>query len=316
MFELSRKRQLGDYIVDSFTFFKIFGKHFFRIFFLINTGMLLVTGALMYWFLKINFRFLFNNKLKDTQGDYLLNYFNNNYPLLIGIIVLFVLIIVIVSLFNSSYPVLYLKLIAEKNTNDFTSKDILSGFRQNIWRIFKFSIGTLFIVFPILFVTIFLLFFLCLVLIGFPLLVIAIPAIFAFINFSFYSYLTQEKSFFQSLNYAYILLKKDFWSIIGATFIVMVIIQMIQGSITLFFYFIGIFIFLGSVLVNPDFDVKPIEGSPLLLFTITAIFVILLATSTIFNNILVINQGIIYYSLDTENKTSATDIDLIGTHNE
>lgn len=316
MFELSKKRQLGDYIVDSFTFFKFFGKHFFRIFFLINTGMLLVTGALMYWFLKINFKFLFDNKLKDAQGDYLLNYFNNSYPLLIGIVVLFVLILVIVSLFNSSYPILYLKLIAEKNTNDFTSKEILSRFRQNIWKMLKFSIGMLFIVFPILFVTIFLLFFLCLVLIGFPLLVIAIPAIFAFINFSFYSYLTQEKSFFQSLNHAYILLKKDFWSIIGATFIVMVIIQMIQGSITLFFYFIGIFIFLGSVLVNPDFDVKPIEGSPLLLFTITAIFVILLAISTIFNNILVINQGIIYYSLDTENKTSATDIDLIGTHNE
>ncbi|MDA6069983.1 hypothetical protein NJT12_10180 [Flavobacterium sp. AC] len=276
--------------------------------------MLLVTGALMYWFLKINFRFLFNDNLKGVPTDYLLKYFNNNYPLLIAVVVLFVLILLIVSLFNSSYPILYLKLIAEKNTNDFTAKDILSAFKQNIWKMFKFSFGLVFILFPVLVVTVLLLFFLCFVLIGFPLLIIAIPALFTFINFSFYSYLIQEKSFFQSLNHAYILLKKDFWAIIGATFIVMVIIQMIQGSITLFFYFVGIFIFLGTVLVNPNFDVKPVEDSPILLFTISLIFIILLAISTIFNNILVINQGIIYYSLDTENKTSTTDIDLIGSN--
>lgn len=314
MFELFKKRELGDYIIDSFTFFKTFGKHFFKIFFIINTGMLLVTGALMYWFLKINFRFLFNDNLKGVPTDYLLKYFNNNYPLLIAVVVLFVLILLIVSLFNSSYPILYLKLIAEKNTNDFTAKDILSAFKQNIWKMFKFSFGLVFILFPVLVVTVLLLFFLCFVLIGFPLLIIAIPALFTFINFSFYSYLIQEKSFFQSLNHAYILLKKDFWAIIGATFIVMVIIQMIQGSITLFFYFVGIFIFLGTVLVNPNFDVKPVEDSPILLFTISLIFIILLAISTIFNNILVINQGIIYYSLDTENKTSTTDIDLIGSN--
>lgn len=316
MFELFKKRELGDYIVDSFTFFKNFGKHFFKIFFVINTGMLVVTGALTYWFLKINFRFLLNDNLKEVQNEYLLNYFNNNYPLLIGIATLFVLVLLIISLFNSSYPIIYLKLIAKKNTNDFTAKDILSVFKQNIWKIFKYSIGLIFILFPILFVTILALFFLCFVVVGLPLLAIAIPAIFAFINFSFFAYLTEKISFFQSLNHAYILLKKDFWSIIGATFIVMVLIQMIQGSITLFFYFIGIFIFVGTLLVHADLDAKSIEGSPILLFMITLVFIVLLALSTIFNNILVINQGIIYYSLNSENKTSGTDIDLIGSHNE
>lgn len=317
MFELFKKRELGDYIVDTFTFFKSYGKHFFKTFFLINAGMLLVVGALVYWFLKHNFQSLVRNNLDQTEPDSLLNYFNDNDPALLGFIAISTLVILIVSLFNASYPVLYLKLIAAKNTNNFTTNDILSSFKQSIWKLFKFTIGVIFIIFPVLFITIIILFFLCFVLIGIPLLILAIPTLFTWIHLSFYIYLTQEKSFFQSLNNAYLLLKANYWNSIGVTFIAMVIIQMVQGSITMFIYFVGIFLVIGTALVNPNFDNQSFDAaSPVLLLGITLIFLLILVISTIFNNMLVINQGIIYYGLQAENKISAIEIDLIGNNNE
>lgn len=313
MFELYKKRQLGDYIIDSFTFFRFFGKHFFKIFFIINTTMLLVAGALMYCFLQLNFKSLFENNLDKSNPTELLSYFDAN-PILGVFAVLFLIIIVLASLFNSAYPILYLKLIAEKNNNDFEAKEILSAFKQNIWKIFKFTIGLVFIVLPVLFALIVLLFFLCFVLVGFPLLIISIPTIFTWINVSLYTYLSEEKSFFQSLNHAYLLLKDNFWSTIGATFLVMIMLQMIQASITMFLYFIGIFVFIFAAIGDPYFDEAPFNGSPLFLLFITLIFVVILALSTIFNNILVVNQGVIYYSLKVENKVSTVEIESIGSN--
>lgn len=315
MFELFKKRQLGDYIVDSFTFFKAFGKHFFKIFFVINAGMLLVAGALMYWFLKINFNVLSNDTLQKTNPNQVLDYLGNS-PVIIVFTIIAVIIIVLMSLFNSAYPILYLKLIAEKSSNNFTSTEILATFRQNIWKILKFTIGLVFIIFPILFIAIIALFFLCFILVGIPLIIVAIPTLFTWINLSFYTYLSEEKSFFQSLNHAHLLLKEDFWTTIGASFIVMIMMQMVQASITMFFYFVGIFAFLFFAIANPDFEKSSFQVSPIIIILITLVFLIILVLSNIFNNILVINQGIIYYSLGSEDRIANTEIESIGSNNE
>lgn len=315
MFELFKKRQLGDYIVDSFSFFKAFGKHFFKIFFVINAGMLLVAGALMYWFLKINFNVLSNDTLQKTNPNQVLDYFGNS-PVIIIFTIIAVIIIVLISLFNSAYPILYLKLIAEKSSNDFTATEILATFRQNIWKILKFTIGLVFIIFPVLFIAIIALFFLCFVLVGIPLIIVAIPTLFTWINLSFYTYLSEEKSFFQSLNHAHLLLKEDFWTTIGASFIVMIMMQMVQASITMFFYFVGIFAFLFFAIANPDFEKSSFQVSPIIIILITLVFLIILVLSNIFNNILVINQGIIYYSLGSEDRIANTEIESIGSNNE
>lgn len=315
MFELFKKRQLGDYIVDSFSFFKAFGKHFFKIFFVINAGMLLVAGALMYWFLKINFNVLSNDTLQKTNPNQVLDYFGNS-PVIIIFTIIAVIIIVLISLFNSAYPILYLKLIAEKNSNNFTSTEILATFRQNIWKILKFTIGLVFIIFPVLFIAIIALFFLCFILVGIPLIIVAIPTLFTWINLSFYTYLSEEKSFFQSLNHAHLLLKEDFWTTIGASFIVMIMMQMVQASITMFFYFVGIFAFLFFAIANPDFEKSSFQVSPIIIILITLVFLIILVLSNIFNNILVINQGIIYYSLGSEDRIANTEIESIGSNNE
>lgn len=316
MFELYKKRQLGDYIIDTFSFFKTFGKHFFKIFFLINGAFLLIVGALVFFFLKSNFQAVFNDSLDHPNSDNLAAYFNDNFGLLIGFIVVFFIAVIVLSLFNSTYPILYLKLVGQKNTNDFKTEDIVAIFRQNLWKIIKFCIGLTFLVVPVLLIVIIILFFLCFLIVGIPLLLIAIPALFTWVNFSFYAYLTEDKSFFQSLNHAYLLLKEDFWTSIGATFLVIIMIQMIQGSITMFFYFVGIFMFFLTAMGSSNYTPEAMSDSPLLLLFLTLIFILIFTLSNIFNNMIMINQGIMYYSLGAKDKISNRDIDLIGTDNE
>jgi len=314
MFELYKKRELGDYISDTFGFFKSFGKHFFKIFFIINGAFLLITGALVYWFLRVNFQFLSHNNTSDPNQ--VLSYFDNQYPIIIGCIAIFAFVVLVLSLFNSAYPILYLQLIEKNKTNDFTLEEIMTSFKQNLWKIIKFCIGMIFIVIPVLFIAIIIMFLLCFIIVGIPLILISIPAFFTWINLSFYSYLTEDKGFFESINHAYLLLKQNFWNTIATTFIVMMMMQMIQASITMVFYFAGIFIFFISAISTSDFETKPFEGSPLLLAFISLIFVLIFALSYIFNNALMVNQGIIYYSLGADDKTSNRDIELIGIDNE
>lgn len=316
MFELYKKRQLGDYIIDTFSFFKTFGKHFFKIFFIINGAFLLIVGALVFFFLKSNFQAVFNDSLNQPGSDNLAGYFNDNFGLLVGFVALFFIAVIALSLFNSTYPILYLKLVAKKNTTDFKTEDITTIFRQNIWKIIKFCIGLTFLVVPVLLIVIIILFFLCFLIVGIPLLLIAIPTLFTWVNFSFYAYLTEDKSFFQSLNHAYLLLKEDFWTSIGATFLMLIMIQMIQGSITMVFYFAGIFIFLLTAIGSSNYNAEAIGDSPLFLLFLTLIFILIFTLSNIFNNMIMVNQGIMYYSLGAKEKISNRDIDLIGTDNE
>ncbi|CAI2767270.1 hypothetical protein [Flavobacterium collinsii] len=316
MFELYKKRQLGDYIIDTFSFFKTFGKHFFKIFFIINGAFLLIVGTLVFFFLKSNFQAIFNQSLNHPDSDNLAGYFNDNFGLLIGFIAIFFVVIIALSLFNSTYPILYLKLIDQKNKSSFTTADVVAIFRQNLWKIIKFCVGLIFLVVPMLFVVIILLFFLCFLIVGIPLLLIAIPTLFTWVNFSFYAYLTEDKGFFQSLNHAYLLLKEDFWTSIGATFLVIIMMQMIQGSITMVFYFIGIFMVFLTAMGTSEFNPEAMGDSPFLVFFLTSMFILIFTLSNIFNNMIMVNQGIMYYSLGAKDKISNRDIELIGTDNE
>jgi hypothetical protein len=316
MFELYKKRQLGDYIIDTFSFFKTFGKHFFKIFFIINGAFLLIVGTLVFFFLKSNFQAIFNESLNHPDSDNLAGYFNDNFGLLIGFIAIFFVVIIALSLFNSTYPILYLKLIDQKNKSSFTTADVVAIFRQNLWKIIKFCVGLIFLVVPMLFVVIILLFFLCFLIVGIPLLLIAIPTLFTWVNFSFYAYLTEDKGFFQSLNHAYLLLREDFWTSIGATFLVIIMMQMIQGSITMVFYFIGIFMVFLTAMGTSEFNPEAMGDSPFLVFFLTSMFILIFTLSNIFNNMIMVNQGIMYYSLGAKDKISNRDIELIGTDNE
>ena len=314
MFELYRKRQLGDNLGETFTFFKDCGKNFFKIFFIVNGAFLVLLGIIIYTLIKVNFEAIKNSRLENNQlKSDLISYFNNNEGLTFVLVMICALLLLLVfSLFNYAYPILYLKMIAN-GKKDFELNDVWSSFLKVLFKLIKFSFGILLLFFPVLIIVLIVIFFLCFIIIGIPLLFIAIPACFTFFNLWFYSYLTEEKRFFESLKDTYYLVKEDFWNTIGSTFIMMIIMQFVQAAITMFLYFVGIFIAIAYFIGNADSNsAKSIEPSPLLMGFITIIVLALIILGNIFNNVTVIHQGMIYYSLKAGSQRESQSIDLIG----
>jgi hypothetical protein len=313
MFELFKKRDFSSYISDTIAFFKTFGKHFFKNYAIINGGFLLILCVLMYFIVKVYFEVLFANTGAE-QGSYFLQYFNDNFALFVGSFILFGILIVVLSLLNLAYPVLYLQLISEKKGAEITTAEIVLRLKQNTGRLLKFFLGSLFIIMPIMLVVFGLLFALCFILIGFPMILIAGPAAMTWIYLSFYTYLTQETSFFTAIKMVFSLLKQHFWGIVGTTFVVLMLIQIIQSFLTMIPYIIGIVAFL----TTSNSAGWNTESSSSLGIFISVIFIFAVLLSYFFNNLVIINQGIIYYSLreENENVTSISEIDLIGTDNE
>lgn len=313
MFELYKKRQLGDNLAETFVFFKNYGKNFLKIFFIVNGAFLFLFGIVIYSLIKINFEAIKTSGLENDQlKNDILTYFGNNEVIVVLLMFVCIFLFMLLSLFNYSYPVLYLKMIADGEKN-FELNNVLTTFRKSLFKLIKFTIGLIFIILPVLMIILIVMFFLCFIIIGIPLLMIALPACFTFLNLSFYSYLTEERRFFESLQHAYNLLREDFWSTIGTTFIIMMIMQFVQAIITLSFYFVGIAIFFASMIGNPDLnDTNSIDPSPLLIGFITIIVLVIMVLGNVFNNMILINQGLIYYSLEAGDKFESKSIDLIG----
>lgn len=315
MSELYKKRQLSDNLGDTFLFFKNYGKNFLKIFFIINGAFLLLFGIIIYFLIKINFELLktsgFENNI--SKEDFL-SYFNNNEGLVFLLIFICFFLFLLLSLFNYSYPVLYLKMLSTGKKN-FVLNTVLAEFTKHLFKLIKFTIGFVFIILPVLMILLIVLFLLCFIIIGIPLLMIGLPTCFTYLNLCFYSYLTDEKRFFESLRHSYYLIKIDFWNTVGTSFIMMLIMQFVQAATTMFFYFVGIFIFLASLMGTSDQNhVESIDPSPLLIAFVTVIVLVFIVISNILNNIIIINQGMIYYSLEAGNKAESNTIDLIGDH--
>jgi hypothetical protein len=313
MFILFKKRDFSSYISDTFAFFKTFGKHFFKNYFIINGGFLLILCVLLYFIIKVYFEVIFSAS-GAPQGSYFQQYFDDNLGLFIGSLSILGILIIVLSLLNVAFPIVYLKLLSEKKDGNFTTADIILALKQNTGKLLKFFLGSIFVIMPILVIVLGLVLALCLILIGFPLLMIVAPACMAWLHLSLYTYLTEETSFFQALKDGFSLLKQQFWPIIGATFVIYTLIQVIQSFLTMIPYFIGIASFLTSS-TAPGWNTE--TGSSLSIF-ISIFFIFAILLSYFFNNLVIVNQGIIYYSLreENENLTTISEIDLIGTDNE
>jgi hypothetical protein len=95
------------------------------------------------------------------------------------------------------------------------------------------------------------------------------------------------------------------------------LIQIIQGILSIIPYFIGI-IFIFTSGNSSGFDNPDMENLSAMGILMAVIMVLSIVLSYFFNNFLIINQGLIYYSLreENENNTSKSQIDLIGSESE
>lgn len=312
MFELYKERNLSDNLSDTITFFKTFGKHFFKNFFIINGIFLMILMVLIYFISKIYVEVLFSNANNlGSNPNYLSSYINENIFLVLSGFITAIVLIAILSMLNITFPIIYLKLFEKEHHADFSTQEIITELKKNVGKMIAFLFGTAFIIVPLAFIIFGILILLCFILIGIPLFFIAIIAFSSWVMLSYHDYILNDVGFFKALSNGYYLLKLKFWTIVGATFLTLMLVQIIQGIITIVPYLFMI----GSMFVSTQNAGSQAENFSTLGILMAIIMVLSVLLSYIFNNFIVINQGLIYYSLheDTQNYTTNNQIDLIGT---
>ncbi len=315
MFTLFKKRSFGDYFSDTIAFFKTFGKHYFKNYFIINGAFLLVLVVLIYFVSKIYMETVFSS-INNPDSNYLDTFINRNLVLFIGLLVLFVLLISLLSLINITYPILYLELTEKNNGNDFTTSQIISSLKQNAGRMFVFFLGLVFIILPLMIIVFSILILLCFVLIGIPLLLIIGPAFLSWIALSYHEYLIKKTGFFEALTNGFRLVKQQFWAIVGTTVLMSFLVQMLQGLITFIPYIIGIVYMFSSSESFQDGAAMNADRFSFMAVFVAFIMVLSVLLSYFFNNFLIVNQGLIYYSLRETNENHSAEIQINNIGND
>ncbi|WP_035655900.1 hypothetical protein [Flavobacterium filum] len=313
MFQLFKKRNFSEYISDTFLFFKENGSHFFRNYFIINGALLILLVALSYFVFKVYFELIFSN-IGSTSTNFLDDYFNNNVGLIIGVFIVFFLLILFVSLVNYTFPVLYLKLLEQHKGQHFDTKEIIDEFKSSFGKVVIFFLVIFLLSITVGLLIMGLLVAMMFILIGFVVAIILIPALIAFVQFSFYEYMNAEIGVFDALGKGYSKLTQNFWPIVGSTIIMYVIIQIVVSIFSVIPYVIGIASMFTS-LENQSSQEEAFSTFGIMMVIVMCISILL---SYILNNLLIVNNGVIYYSLreENENKNTINDIDLIGTDGE
>jgi hypothetical protein len=317
MFPLYKDRDFGSYISDTIDFFKKYGKHYFKNYFIVNGGFLMVLVVLMYFFSKIYMEFFQTNMtLGGQNSNYVNEYFNNNIVLYTGSFFVMMILIMIISVINYALPTLYIELFEEKGTN-FESAELFNALKQNIGRILLFFLASLFVVIPIFFIVFAINIALCFILIGIPLLFILFPAFMLWISLSFNDYILGKNNYFTSLSNGFAMLKNNFWPAVGASMVMFIIIYILQTIITMIPYMIGLFSMFGS---GQNLNDPATSSDVFSTFAIMMVLVMVLSTlfGYLLQNFLNMQQVFVYYSqLEGSNQNSIThEIESIGAEIE
>lgn len=315
-FQLFKSRDFSTSISDTILFFKQFGKNYFKNYFLVNGIFLIIVSIFLYFITKFYtqtaFNFGQNQNLKPTAID---NYFQNNGILFVSIIIVAIVLVIIFSLINLCFPAIYLENVEQHNTNQIGVNQIVESLKKNALKLFKFFTGSIFVILPIIIIAFVINILLCFVLIGFPLFIITIPAAAAFYYLVFCEYIIGKAGFFESVKTGFILLKENFWAHTFSTLVIVIIIQIVQGIFTLIPY-VSAMVSLYATAIPLENNTEN-EGS-LVGVLMGILTVVSILCGFILNNILYINQGLLYYSHLEENfeNTQNNEIELIGSEIE
>lgn len=312
MFQLYSKRNFSSLVGDTFTLFKLEGKNYFKNYFIINGGLLLVLCIIIYFFMQIFLKSAFLASSQNNSNAFL-DSILTNVSLFIIFGLAMILLIMFASLINYLYPVAYLKLVEEKKQR--TLHNLTSLIKSKIGRTIQFYLFSIFVIVPLLLVLLGISFALVFVIIGVPILFILLPAYTSWVSLSYYEYISTNSTYFNALKKGLKLLKSKFWPVIGSNYVMQTIVQVVLGIVVMVPYFIGIF----SIFINPE---QSTQNSENVFSLITILLTVIMIISILFNytlqNIILINQGIIYYSIieEQENISAKNNIDLIGQNEE
>ncbi|MDN3695033.1 DUF4013 domain-containing protein [Chryseobacterium tructae] len=266
MIQFYKKRDFGTFISDSFNFFKLYGKNYFKNYILIN-GLLLILMVTVFIF---GYRELFSQIFgSNINGDsyYFDQYFTNNAGVLIVVGIITFLLLMILAIINYLYPVFYLKRIAQ-GAKSIKTDEILGDFKKNAGRIAKLCLGVTFIVAPLSLFVLGFSYLLIFIIIGIFIVMLVYPTLFNVVTFLMYDYFNSGRGFMESLSYSIRSQfsypngseKSPYWKYWAASFVMFIVISIASSVFT----YVPMLFFYGSVLTSPsdgNFEQNPFTGA-------------------------------------------------------
>lgn len=316
MMQFYKKRDFGALISDTFNFVKLYGKNYFKNYFVIN-GLLLILMAVLVFF---GFRNFFSLIFEGIGGNSasIGRYFLENIMQIIFTFLFIFLVFIMISVVNYSYPVLYLKRLTETGNKNIAVDEIMSDVKKNIGKIFKLFLGFVFIVFPLYLAVYGLSYTVTYRIQGlsFLLLIFLTPVMTNVVNFLIYDYFNREKGFFSSLSYAIrsqfsyqeYNQKSPFWKYWGTT----VILYILQQVVAYTFAFILVFIII--LCLGLSLNMSSAETFYITLGLTVMAYPLIIIISLIMSNFISLCSGFMYYDsrTDLHRVMDLTEIDSIG----
>lgn len=317
MMQFYKKRDFGTFITDSFTFFKLYGKNYFKNFILLN-GLLLILMVVVIIFGYKEFLGAFFGSTMGGQRYYFEQFLNDNLGMLILCGVLLFILSTALMTINFLFPVFYIKRITEGKTA-IKADDLLSDFKSNGKKVAAAYFGLTFLVLPVAFVIFGISYILIFIIIGLVLMLFVGPTLLNIIIFLCFDYFNGKRGFFESLSYAVRSQfsypngreKSPYWKYWGATTIMTVLFYIVSiffSSVPMILFFMK----LSTTAPDAQFESDPFKGSFGIVFFI--VYGISSIISTLLMNVLYINSGLMYYDsrTDLHQKMELAEIDTIG----
>lgn len=312
-----KKRDFGAFITDSFTFFKLYGKNYFKNYILLNGLLLILMVAIFIFGYRELIMQIFGSNMSG-ESYYFESYFEDNIGMFVVIGLITFLLFLLMMIVNYLFPVFYLKRLAEGETKIRTD-DILGDFKRNAGKIGKLCLGMVFIVTPLSLILMGISYVMIVIVVGIFLIVLVYPALFNVITFLMYDYFNSKRGFFESLSYSIRAQfsytngreKSPFWKYWGSTVVISIILYVIT---TIFTVIPMIFFMLKITTTAPDanFEQNPFAGS--LGVMMFVMYGISLLVSFFLSNMLYVNSGLMYYDSrrDFHQKVELEEIETIG----
>ncbi len=309
--QLYRSRDFGAYFQDTFGFLKANGGHFFKHFFIVNGIFILILMVLGYFFMKFYTDVLFGGLLQNDQNVFD-DLINANSGWFLFIVILFVVASIVFGIFMYAYPVFYLQLYEKLGSKKFGTAEIVTAYRSNLGKLMIYVLASILIGIPLMLVFSAAIFALIITMIG----IILIPFLFAtfslFYVMALMEFMEGKRSVWDSYSYSWKLLSSKFLAAVGSVGLFFIMSYLVQNVITLIGYIFGMVrMFTTIESGNPNPEEFSSSFSVLLVIMFMAGFLL----GTVLNNIVLLNEGVVFYSLKEENENINTKsvIDQIGS---
>ncbi|MBB1149636.1 MULTISPECIES: hypothetical protein [unclassified Myroides] len=316
MFILFQKRDFNALLSDTFTFLKVEGKNYFKHFLKLCGIPLFLVLIFIYLLADIGVTSAVsaNAYTGATPESIFTEIFSEHWGM--GLLALGGLFIValIMGIICYSYPILYLKNLATATDQPVDQNSIGKQIKNQLGQIIVFFLGTSFIILPLVMIMFYISVLLVFLLVGIPILIFMLPTVYAVLTLAFYEYLTRNVGFFTAYGNAIKYVRNNFWSIIGNTFIFYIITSLITFIPS---FLIQLLIVGGGMFFDPQVSDSQIMTSAVT-WGIVLLYFVYIILGTLAQNIMFINQGIIFYSEreKEENFFTKRKIDSIGSNNE